>query len=296
MRRYIANSVRVRLSLHITCIYIYIYIYVRVRSSLLLCVLSIKLFADRSCSCVCALHPIVLAIVGMALTTRATIAARYPKGMIDQIQSIIDKTKISERNAKVVKAKDDILDALGKNDGSYETEVPPHNMGVHPANRDSERITADGVARRGSKVVSSGGSMRVVHANEPTAFEDNPETKHIEKSQLDMCAQSPKFARYNAGQVKAGSVSVSHFNHFLAAAIDGVDCDIDNISDNGKMSRAKIFSDEVISGLAQRGIRFRVIKWDIEVLFPALPDLLQAAFNVPGQVMEGAISWVGGGG
>jgi len=211
--------------------------------------------------------------------------------MVDGIQTIIDNTKIHERSAKVVASKDIIIDLLEKHGGSFEMELQPHEVAVHPMNRDTEKITADGVARRGAKVVAVGGSVKVVQANEPTAFEENPETKHIEKSQMDLCAQSPKFARYKTGQIKAGSVSVSHFNHFLASALDGVDCDIDSISDGGKMSQAKIFCDETVSRLAHRGIRWRLIKWDIEVLFPSLPDLLQAAFNVPGQVQEGD-QWV----
>lgn len=224
------------------------------------------------------------------MTTRDMIIARYPKPFIERMQAMIEETNTVNKS-RMVAAKDEMLELLRANNGSYTMKLKPKEVACHYKNRDGAGLSADGVLRRGAKVVESGCSLKVVRSNEPVCFEDNPETQHIEENMLKLVLRSPKFARYCAGTIKVGSVSTSHFNHFLAAAEDEVPCDIPSISATGNIDKAKVCADVNMALLSDSGIEWTVIKWDIKVIFPTLPTLLQEALNVPGQIAEGDEGW-----
>jgi hypothetical protein len=149
----------------------------------------------------------ILPLIGMTAEVRNALKSRYPKAMIDTIETIIATTNIADRDAKVVVAKDNIMTLLKTHNGCYTFRFKPKQVAAHYKNRDNEVLTAEGCQRRGARVASAGCSLRVLSNNEPTCFEDHPETKRIAKEFLDVCKRPPKFATFKMDEMRAGSVS-----------------------------------------------------------------------------------------
>ena len=99
---------------------------------------------------------------------------------------------------------------------------------------------------------------------------------------------SPYFAKYKMSDVMYGSVGSTHFNHGLECANQGVPCAIPEISEDGKLSASKLASGspKFAKALAD-GLTWTVIRWEVEVMFPGLPSLLQSALNASGQIQDG---------
>ena len=169
-----------------------------------------------------------------------------------------------------------------------DVNIGSHKVFAHPKNRDAEILVAMRAQTRVAKVNDAGYSHTAA-SKDAVAFEDNPKTRAIAKVAETVSAKSEYYAKYNAAEVGYGSVGASHFNHGIEQLKQGVRCNIESISENGRMSRVKL--EQRFDGFkkaCQVGLKWRcVIFWEIEEMFPALPLLFQSALTTTGQIQEG---------
>ena len=81
----------------------------------------------------------------------------------------------------------------------------------------------------------------------------------------------------------------SHATHGFAQLHDERPRSIDNISENGHMSQAKCFKDDGVKRATTVGQRYKMLKWDIGDVFPAVPTIIQAALKTVTQTAEGQL-------
>ncbi len=118
-------------------------------------------------------------------------------------------------------------------------------------------------------------------------MQENPITKHIQAFTLKQCAKSPKYARYDANMVLAGTLRAGHATHGFAQIIDEVPCDLPKISVNGRMSKELCYQDPGIKSACEDGLWFDELDYRIEVVFPMIPWIVSAALNTVTQVAMG---------
>ena len=173
------------------------------------------------------------------------------------------------------------------NGGGYTLEVSHSMMGVHPSNRDGEGLAVDRVHKTPLKIKTAGFVNRIADAD-TYCFEDNPLTNSIGKFTQQITSMSPMFGQYKASQVKFGSVGAGHLNNSCQAADQQVECNIPEISVNGRMSKEKIVEGDPEYLKAWGRMTWKCIRHEVEVLFPVMPHLFQAALNSKDQVHDGA--------
>ena len=102
-----------------------------------------------------------------------------------------------------------------------------------------------------------------------------------------LTAMSDRYAKYKESEIKLGSLGASHLNHSFAAADQGVLCNDPLISEGGRMSRAKLEQDSMYKQAFNRGLNWKIIRYQVIVLFPHTTHLFQAALNSSSQAAAG---------
>ena len=194
----------------------------------------------------------------------------------------------SDQNSHVAKYMDDIMEACELHGYVYEQIFHVKWMGIHPCNRDGEGVHCGRAQTRVEKIFRAGCSLKTLKQN-LVGVEDNPATKRIEAFTLDQCSRSPEYAVYKKGEIKAGTVGASHCTHGFAQVHDERPCNIPCISDNGIMSKKKLFADKSIEQAVNNGLPYKIIRWEVEAEFPDVPKIVQAALNTVQQIGEGLI-------
>jgi len=210
-----------------------------------------------------------------------------PKEALAEIDGLISEyIKGSAVTARIVSSKDRIVELLEKHGKIYNLQAQSKFVGIHPSNRDNEGISWKRVETRGAKINALGFSWESCK-NDCIAFEDDPVTQAIADHTLQVTSMSNRFAKYDKSDIKYGSVGAGHLNHLLISACQGVECDDPNISENGKYSKPKLIESGFQEAL-DKGLRWKIIRFDVEKRFPKLPVLIQAALNAVGQIQDGA--------
>ena len=194
--------------------------------------------------------------------------------------------------SKVVKFKDVILDACEKYGFLYEQEMHVKQMGCHPSNRDKEGIHPKRSQSRVSTIFDIGFSWRAIKEN-LVGVEDHPLKRHIAKNTMNVISRSVEYAQYVENEIKGGTLGAGHATHGFAQVFDERPCTIDNVSENGKMSKRKCYKDEGIKNACEKGLRFRMVKWEVEEVFPQACVIIQAALNTITQMAEGTFETSG---
>ena len=88
----------------------------------------------------------------------------------------------------------------------------PHEVGIHPNNRDSGDITASGVWIRGARINESGFSFAAIGV--PYAFEDHPTKRHIAYHTIDV-TKGAEFGNYDLMTIKVGAGNWTHCNQVV---------------------------------------------------------------------------------
>ena len=99
-------------------------------------------------------------------------------------------------------------------------------------------------------------------------------------------SSSPGLDDPSAAEVKYGSLSCSHTNAFLVAALSQVETEQSNLSVDGRMSVAKLSQDNKLAEALQSAITWLVLSSQVRTLYPSFPDLLQHVRNAPGSVQR----------
>ena len=172
--------------------------------------------------------------------------------------------------------------------------LQPHEVGIHPKNRDREKITAKGVCIRGRKVIASGFSHPAI--GKLYAFEDDPTNQHIAKHTVE-ATQGDEFGNFDIVDVKVGTANWTHCNQFVNMVVAGAKCsDPDIPCVDGRIDSDAIYKDPtnaLLSDYVVNGMYFFVFPSWVEQVYPWMPDCFQTAANQEMQVQEGTgFRWV----
>ena len=164
----------------------------------------------------------------------------------------------------------------------------PGEVGIHPGNRDTEKIVSSGVYVRGDKIIASGFSHAAM--GKLYAFEDHPTKRHIAKYTVE-CTRSDELGSYDLSSVKVGPGNCTHTNQFAQAVDCRAKCSHPRIPCiDGRIDREKILQDPRNIRLKQyieKGVIWYVFPHWVEELYPWMPKLFQSASNQEQQVQEG---------
>jgi hypothetical protein len=164
----------------------------------------------------------------------------------------------------------------------------PHEVGIHPFNRDRESMTASGVWIRGSRVIASGFSFAAM--GKLWAFEDHPVTKHISKHTVE-ATTSVEFGNFEEVTVKVGPANWTHCNQFVAMVVDRASCSHPDIPCiDGRIDSDSILRDPKNIRLSQyvdEGMIYHVFPSWVEEQYAWMPNVFQSACNQEQQVQEG---------
>ena len=164
------------------------------------------------------------------------------------------------------------------------------NVGIHPANRDTETITPRGVWIRGAKIVASGFSFAAM--GKLYAFEDHPVKRHIAKHTVSI-TKSDEWGDFDIMEVRAGPGNWTHSAQFCRM----VECRSKCSADSGlPCIDGRIDSDKILNGpmnirlseYLRDGMHWLVFPHWVEEVYEWMPELFQSASNQEQQVQEGS--------
>jgi hypothetical protein len=220
----------------------------------------------------------------------AAAQSELPLELYNELKAIVEMYEgEAEGSDNVVTLKDDIIRACKQHKCCRAATLHVKQIGPHPSNRDGEGLAAERAQTR-LKVIKKGGCSLATLRPNCVAIEDNPTTRSVAKFTMEVCSMSEQFARYSLDEVKAGTLGAGHATHGFAQLHDEVPCTIPEISEDGKMSKKKCYSDKHIKACVENGIEYDLIDWRVERAFPIIPHIIQSALNVVQQVSEGE-SW-----
>jgi hypothetical protein len=168
--------------------------------------------------------------------------------------------------------------------------LKPNQVGILPTNRDGDGITPVGARLRGKRMLQSGVSKNSIGI--PWAFEDNPQTRYIEKYTMELTALSKEYAQVKPGEIRVGPANWTHCNHFLNMVMQEVPCDDPQLPcEKGRLSKTDCRKDAMLADIIDDGLQWQVFPWDVAESYPLVPQIFQSACNTEQQVQEGE-GWV----
>ena len=167
----------------------------------------------------------------------------------------------------------------------------PHQVGIHPNNRDHGDVTASGVWIRGARINESGFSFAAIGI--PYAFEDHPTKRHIGHHTIDN-TKGAEFGNFQLMTIKVGAANWTHSNQFCLMVEEGTVCSDPNIPCiDGRIDTQKILGEKANVRMRQyidEGMYWNVFPSWVEETYPWMPSLFATAANQEQQVQEGE-SW-----
>jgi len=164
----------------------------------------------------------------------------------------------------------------------------PHEVGIHPVNRNTEKMTACGIWRRGRKVLAGGFSHPAIGTL--WAFEDHPIKRRIAKHTV-ATTMGDEFGNFEIELVKVGQANWTHCNQFVNQVVCRAVCSDPEIPcTDGRIDTEAIFKDPsnvLLKDYAKQGMYHTVFPSWVEEAYPWMPDLFQTACNQEQQVQEG---------
>ena len=165
---------------------------------------------------------------------------------------------------------------------AYRAIIRPDEVGVHPSNRDGGGVEEAHVHALGAKI-SRLGFLRS-ECSGAVCVEDSKSVTIAEFTVacLNAC---PRLAPAQKNTIRYGSLSGSHTNQLLRCAAAAAPCDIPEISENQRMSAAKMCQgDPEFAKAIECGLEWLVLKAETVEKYPELPALIQSSRNAPGSL------------
>ena len=200
------------------------------------------------------------------------------------------KAKALKEGGKLVQLVYTMIDLSRKGEMGNDVQVPPHQMGIHPKNRQGKKMIATTMQKKGNKITNVGFRNQLCGPDRAIAFEVTPLSNHIEAHTLAVTSASPMFATYGAGVVRGGSCGCGHLNQWLAAVRHGAETSYTDLCDKGETRlRAGIVTkgNPEYEKAVQEGITWFMFKYQMEDQYPELPSIIQRALNIEHHVGEG---------
>ena len=158
--------------------------------------------------------------------------------------------------------------------------LAPALVGVDPANRGGLGCSAGEVHLLLEDIIEAGFSPPATsHA---ACMEERPGATALEDFNKELVA-AQDLAPVEPHTLRYGSLSCSHTNMGLRALAAGVPSDHALLSEDGRLSAAKVRKrDRPMAEACEQGLRWRCYRWHTRVWYPRLPALIVEARNVVG--------------
>lgn len=202
-----------------------------------------------------------------------------------EIAQLIDCNN-DQQDPKMVSKLDRVLAILEAGGELYYREIVPKSVGIDPSNRDQDLMSETAVHTRGSSISAAGFSRKIAEA-EAVAMEDDPIERMVAKHTMKITSLSSKLATMQMEEIEVGSLGSGHCNQWLCCILDEVPCNIENLSEGGKMSKAKLFADAGTKSACERGLKWAVIRHPNRKMFPKLGSFIQSALNIKHHIGQG---------
>ena len=198
-----------------------------------------------------------------------------------QIEELIQLAK--KGDGKLCTTVETILQRCLEQNQAYRAQIQPGHVGIHPRNRDGGGVSWPHCHKLGNDLVTLGFLWE--ECRHAVCVEDDDKKTIAEFTANFVAASKPHLAQVDARDIRYGSLSCSHTNQFLCAAIAGVPCSEPALSEGQRMSRAKVCrDDDEMRTALDKGLKWLVLRAGTVQMYPALPDLIQSARNAPGQL------------
>lgn len=206
----------------------------------------------------------------------AVAAEPHAFGQIDNVIAAVSADKMGLVSGAVR------LEGLLKEAGLlYEANLNARQVGFDPANRDGEGGNCQEVLALAEDIASVGWAWR--ETSHALCVEVVPGDSSVEAFNRQLCEGSG-LAPIEPDSIHFGSLSCGHTNMGLRAIAAGVASDSPLLSEDGKLSLAKLerFDAEYAKAVRQ-GLYWKVLRHQVRSRFPAALKLLQAACS-PGML------------
>jgi hypothetical protein len=186
---------------------------------------------------------------------------------------------VEKGDARLVSVVDEVLGKLEEQKLVWRAHIPPCAAGVHPDNRGGYGVSAPEVHRLGATITAAGWS----HAATAHAVCVEDTARRTARFMENLVVSSPGLGKVDPCEIRYGSLSCSHTNQFLVAAMCKVETDQQSLAVGGRMSADMLGSrDPMMKEAFTKGLMWLVIAHEAAVKYPTLCELVQAARNSSG--------------
>ena len=216
---------------------------------------------------------------------RAMVATTATMKEIEDLVKIAQSADSKSDKDGLVSAIESVIDKLIVLGLAYYDHLPPHKVGVHKSNRYGLGVVAHWVQKLGLQITRMGWSWLACQGAVCIEDDDN---RGSAKKTVELQSGSPLFGQSKLLEIGYGSLACGHTNQFLVAALSNAECQYEYISIDGRMSKNRIVDLRPnMADVFEKGLKWLILRKQVEVLFPDLPALVQAARQAIGQVQHG---------
>ena len=197
--------------------------------------------------------------------TQSAMAASW----VLELQSLVEDNTMPI-NIRAAKA----MACLRANGLAHQTRLRPKELLVHTSNRGGQMVNCFDVVSKGQAICEVGWDINKIR--EPVAFElsaDSDKRHAMVAANLALAQQSNGMLAMPCGKERCCSISASHTTSFLKAL------------EAGCYSTPMAKQDD-LEKLLEEGWEWTCIASTVEDHIPALPNLLQQAFNSDGGILK----------
>ena len=197
-------------------------------------------------------------------------------------------------NMNIVSHYDCMMECMKSSGQVQELLLPPHVLGVHPANRGGKMMSASAFMARGARIVQVGTSKQSCGPSRCVAMEDAPTSTATYDRMLATSATSSMFSRPSKN-TRYGTLGGSHLNEFLKAINDmcptnesclqraAIDPGVSSCIDKDRL----FHEDPVLADICTHGLRWSIIHHAMGTTFPMLASMVQKALNTEHHIGQG---------
>ena len=215
----------------------------------------------------------------VATWTMALSAAAYPPDVVKAVQSILDNARTGQVAPGT--AWQDIRDILLKHNIARTTMVHPDQVMIHPSNRGGLGVNAYNVHSNGAKIKSQGVVSSELEKAVVVEASPAPDTKAAQVAfNTNLINRSKNMLAPLNGSELYLSLGTGHTICFFRAV--DARCPTPELSladKEGRLNPTTMCGDLRWSEAAKSGWKMLVLPWQVEALFPELPNMVQRTLN-----------------
>ena len=193
-------------------------------------------------------------------------------------------------SSAIVAHYDTMMAAMTKSGMVQELLLPPHVVGVHPANRGGKLMSAPAMMARGARIFGVGMSKALCGPSKCVCMEDPPTSTATFDRMVKTHASNTHMFAAPSRMIRYGSLGGSHLNQFLTCvnAMTHTNEPILQKKSEPVIDKDRLFhADPVLAEACTQGLRWSVIHHSMGTAFPYLADMVQKALNTEHHIGSG---------